>query len=89
VTRDHAPGLAEQRAVLAAARAILTRDDDAAHHYAGTGNCPQCTVVSSLQFGFALAAQLTGRQAFVDEGLRRALLDAVNAAQAEVDDAPN
>jgi hypothetical protein len=84
------PSLADQRAVLATARGILTHaDPDAAHDYARAGDCPECTVVCALQFGFALAAQLTGHQAFVSEGLRQVLLAAVEAAQRELDSGPN
>lgn len=87
---DHArPGLADQRATLAVARAVLNADPDAAHQAAGTGSCEACTVIAAAQFGFALVAQFTGQRMFVSEGLRVQLLAVVDAAQRELDAGPN
>ncbi len=54
----HRPGLADQRAALATARAILAADDGAAHEAAGTVSCQQCTTVAATSFGIAAAEQL-------------------------------
>ena len=90
MTHDHArPAIADQRAVLATARAVLAADPDAAHQAAGSGSCDACTVVAALQLGFALVAQFTGERMFVSEGLRLQLLAAVDATQQELDAAPN
>ncbi len=91
---EHArPDLADMRAALATARAILAdpdpdADPDAAHDYAGAGSCDSCTAIAGIQFGFTLAAVFTGKP-FVDEPLRLQLLAAVDAARRELDTAPN
>jgi hypothetical protein len=90
VDHDHArPDTADMRAALAAARAILTGDDQAAHAAAGSGSCPQCTARAGISFGIALASTLAGDKPFVSEPTRRAMLAAVDAAQRELDAAPN
>jgi len=87
---DHdRPSLADQRAVLATARAVLASDPAAAHEAAGTGSCDSCTVVAALQLGFALVAQFTGERMFVSESLRLQLVAAIDATQAELDSAGN
>lgn len=86
---DHArPGITDMRAALGTARAVLGADPDAAHEAAGAGSCPACTVVSAVQFGFALAASLTGQE-FVTGQLLARLLAAVDAAQRELDTGSN
>ncbi len=90
MTCDHArPDLADQRASLAVARAVLNADPGAAHQAAGTGSCEACTVIAALQLGFALVAQFTGQRMLVSEGLRVQLLAVVDATQAELDAAAN
>ena len=87
---DHArPGIADQRASLTVARAVLNADPDAAHQAAGTGSCEACTVIAAAQYGFALVAQFTGHRMFVSEGLRVQLLAVVDATEAELDAGPN
>jgi hypothetical protein len=87
---DHArPDLADQRAVLTTARAVLAADPGAAHQAAGSGSCEACTVVAALQLGFALVAQFTGERMFVSEGLRLQLAAAIDATQAELDAGSN
>jgi hypothetical protein len=87
----HRPSLADQRAVLAAARAVLAADPDAAHQAAESGSCAACTVVAALQLGFALAASLTTGEPFTAYGsqLHARLLAAVSTAQAELRAAQN
>jgi hypothetical protein len=85
---DHArPDTADQRAVLAVARVLLTTADpaDAAHDYAGSGDCLACTVVAAVQWGFALSATMATAEPFLSERLARAALAAVDAAQRELD----
>lgn len=88
---DHArPDLADMRAVLVTARAILDgADHDTAHQAAGAGFCPACTAVAGISFGITLASTLAGDQAFVSEQTRARLLAAVDATQQELDAAPN
>jgi hypothetical protein len=81
---DH-PDLADHRATLATARAVLARDPGAAHKAAGTGTCPGCTVICAMQLGFKLAARLTGERTGMSEDLRRVLLDAITETQAALD----
>ena len=83
------PDLADQRAVLAVARAVLAADPDAAHEAAGSGSCEACTVVAALQLGFALVAQFTGERMFVSESLRLQLAAVIDATQQELDAAGN
>ncbi len=87
---DHArPGLADQRAVLATARAVLDGDPGTAHHAAGSGSCQACTVIAAMQLGYALVAQFTGERMFVSEPLRLKLAAAIDATRAELDSAGN
>lgn len=89
MTHDHArPGITEQRATLATARAVLAIDPDAAHEAAGTGACDSCTVVAAVQLGFALCASLTGPP-FVTGELHARLVAAVTAAENKLRDAGN
>jgi hypothetical protein len=83
------PDLADQRAVLAVARAVLAADPDAAHEAARSGSCEPCTVVAALQLGFALVAQFTGERMFVSESLRLQLAAVIDATQQELDAAGN
>ena len=87
---DHArPGLAEHRAVLAVARAVLTADPEAAHEAAGAGSCDSCTVVAALQLGFTLHSVFAGESFGVSEPLRLKLLAAIDEIQARLDAASN
>jgi hypothetical protein len=87
---EHArPGPADMRAALAAARAILLRDDQAAHDAASAGTCPACTVMAGISFGIMLASTALGDAAFVSEPARLACLAAVDAAEGELRAAPN
>ena len=87
---EHArPGLDDMRASLAVARAILLRDDRAAHAAASAGSCPACTVMAGVSFGITLGSIMAGDPAFVSEPVRAALLAAVDAAEAELRAAPN
>jgi hypothetical protein len=89
MTHDPArPTIADQRAVLAAARAVILGADPAAHEAAAAGACPACTTLAAISFGFALAASVAG-ETLVSETLRLRLLAAVNTAQAELDAFPN
>ena len=77
--------LAEQRAVLAVARVLLTTTDlGAAHEAASGGSCPACTVVAAVQWGFTLSAALASAEPFLSERLARVALAAVDAAEAEL-----
>jgi hypothetical protein len=80
----HRPGLADHRAALAAARAILTGDDQAAHAAAGSGSCPQCTALDGISLGMQLVSTLAGEKLGVSPELARVMLAAVEAAEAEL-----
>ena len=84
------PAIADQRAVLAVAAAILTGAEPAAAHGAAVppGTCAACTVVAALQLGFALSAALAGMP-FVDGELAARLLALVEHAQAELEGGQN
>ena len=86
---DHRPGITEQRAVLATARAILALDPDAAHEAAGSGSCPECTVVAAVSFGFSLAASARGEMIGLSEELAARLAAVIAEAQAELDASAN
>jgi hypothetical protein len=87
---DHArPGLADMRAALATARAVLLGDDPAAHAAASAGSCPACTAMAGISFGITLGSIMAGDPAFVSEPVRGAMLAAVDAAEAELRAAPN
>jgi len=91
MTHDHAlPDLADQRAALAAARAILDgADHHTAHQAAQGGSCPVCTAVAGISFLITAVSTMAGDKLFVSERTRRALLAAVQAAQADLDAAAN
>ena len=88
---DHAlPGIADQRAVLATARAMLAdASPDVIHDEAAAGACPVCTAVAAVSFGFALVASAAGEMTGLSEPLRRRLLKAIGAAQQELDSGAN
>ena len=87
---DHTrPGITEQRAVLATARAVLNVDPAAAHQAAGSGACDACTVVAAVSFGFAMVASAAGEMTGLSEPLRVQLPAAIDAAEAELRAAPN
>lgn len=85
---DH-PGIADQRAVLAVARAVLNVDPASAHQAAGSGACNACTVVAAVSFGFAMVASAAGEMTGLSEPLRVQLAAAIDAAEAELRAAPN
>ena len=85
---DRGPGLADQRAVLATARAVLAGDQAAAHDSAGNGDCSACTVVCALQLGFMLAAGLAGQE-YVTEDLHGRILALLEPAQEILDASPD
>jgi hypothetical protein len=87
---DHyRPGIPDQLAVLAAARAILTTaDNDAAHKAAGSGSCPSCTAVAAIWLGITIAQQLTGPE-FVNGPLAPRLLAMIAETERELRAAPN
>jgi hypothetical protein len=89
MTHDHArPGLAEQRAVAAAALAVLGDDPEGAAIATLRAPCTVCAVISALQLGNSLAAAVTG-EPFMSETLRRRLLALVGHAGAELRAASN
>ena len=77
------------RAALAVARAILTGDDPAAHDAAASGTCPTCTTVAAMSFGFIARPPCWPASAAVRvRAGPRAMLAAVDAAEAELRAAP-
>jgi hypothetical protein len=89
MTHDHdRPGLAEQRAVAAAALAVLSDDPEGAAIASLRAPCTACAVISALQLGNSLAAAVAG-EPFVSETLRLRLLALVGHADAELRAAPN
>jgi hypothetical protein len=89
VTHDHGrPDIRVQRAVLAIARALLDNDREAAALATLRVPCVPCLVLATAWFGFAMAAEAAG-ETFMSEGLRARLLAAIDAAQGELDAAPN
>jgi hypothetical protein len=81
--------IADQRAVLAVARAVLNVDPEAAHKAAApTGTCPECVTIAAVQLGFAWIAELTGAP-MVTGKLRETLLAAVERAEARLREAGN
>lgn len=87
---EHRPALSAQRAALAIARAALTGDDDTAIAAAETVPCPVCLALTVTHYWIAVAAIIDGnRTGLVTERVRRKLLDAADAAQRELDAAPN
>ena len=97
---DHdRPGIAEQRAALAAARAMLTTAELGAAHQAaeaamasGAGPdparpCAACATVAAASFGIAVAEQLAAGLArkLLDTGLiRAAILDTIAATERDL-----
>jgi hypothetical protein len=84
---DHArPGIPEQRAALAVARAVILGADTDAHEAAAVdGACPACTTIAGISFGFAVAATIAGETGLMSQAMRLRLLAAVKATQAELD----
>jgi hypothetical protein len=84
---DHArPGIAEQRAALATARAIILGADADAHEAATAGGaCPACTAIAGISLGFAVAASMAGETGLMSQAMRLSLLAWVKATQAELD----
>lgn len=91
MTHDHArPDIADMRAALATVRAILDgADHGTTHEAASAGSCPECVATAGISFMIATVSTLLGDKAFVSERTRRVLLAAVEAAQREMDAAPN
>ena len=85
------PAIADQRAVLAVAAAILTGTEPAAVHDSATppGTCPACVATAALQFGFTLCVSLAGPDFIMTEQLRVHLLTLVQHADAELRAAGN
>jgi hypothetical protein len=88
---DHArPDAADMRASLATARAILDgADPSTAHETAESGTCAACVAVAGISFMVTVVSTLAGDTTVVSERSRRAMLAAVQAAQRELDSAPN
>jgi hypothetical protein len=91
VTTKHAqPAPADQRAVIACAKAVLASNPAAAHKAASPpGTCPACVVIAAVQLGFALCASLTDSFPFVTDELHARLAELVEHAAAELAAAPN
>jgi hypothetical protein len=86
---DHArPDIRVQRTVLIIARSLLGNDREAAALATLAAPCPVCLAIATMQFGYALAAELAGA-GFVTGPLRARLLAAIDAAQLELDVAGN
>jgi hypothetical protein len=87
---EHArPDLADMRASLAVARAILLGDDPGAHAAASAGSCPACTAMAGISFGITLASTFAGDKTLVSEPIRLAMLDAIASTEGELRAAPN
>ena len=85
---NHArPGIADQRAVIALARAVAAGDPQAAA-LATLAPCPACLAIATMQLGYALAASVAG-ETFVTEPLLRRLLGLLDEAERELGAAPN
>jgi hypothetical protein len=82
---EHRPDLADHRAVLAAALAVLARDPGAAYEAAGTVTCPECAQITALQLGFKVAAWLNGELEGMSEELRQVLVGMLTETQAALD----
>jgi hypothetical protein len=89
MTSDHRPGMSEQRAALATARAILLGADADAHQAAQAGHCPACTTIAGISFVITVTSTMAGDKMFVSERVARVLLAAVDAAQLELDSSAN
>jgi hypothetical protein len=89
MTHEHRPDLAAQRAALAVARAELTGDHEAAIG-AAEALCGVCLALTITNYWIAVAAILDGnRTGMVTERVRRRLLAAADAAEAELRASPN
>jgi hypothetical protein len=87
---DHArPDLADMRASLAAARAIVLGDDPAAHDAASAGSCPACVAVAGISLGIKLVSDLAGDGPLVSKPVRLAILDALATIEGELRAAGN
>jgi len=87
---DHGPGPTAQRATLAIARAVLAGNPDAAIAAAATVPCPVCLALTVTNYWIAVAAVIDGnRTGLVTEQVRRKLLAAVEATEAELRAAGN
>lgn len=84
---DHArPDLADMRAALGTARAILDGADHGTdHEAAAAGSCPECTAAAGISFVITATSTMLGDKAFVSERTRRVLLAAVESAEGELD----
>ena len=90
MTHDHAqPDLADMRATLATCRAVLALDPATAHQAAGSGTCPECTVIAAVSFGFSLAASAAGEMTGLPEPVRARLTAAITETERELRSAPN
>lgn len=79
------PGIADQLAALAMARATLGGADPAAvRQAAGDRACPACTAVAGVSLGITLAATLAGEKLGVSPELARVMLAGVDALEAEL-----
>lgn len=90
MTEDHhRPDIPEQRAVLAAARAMLQGSSpDQLHHAAEGGDCPACATLAAVSFGFAIAQQLAGA-GFVNGPLAPRLLTWIDQTEADLNSMGN
>jgi hypothetical protein len=88
MTSEHHPGPAEQQAVLAAARAMLHGDDQAAHDAAATAPCPACATMAAIAFGWAIAAELDGARV-TSAPFRVQMLGFIAQAQRDIREAQN
>ena len=77
------PGIPDQRAVLAAYRAVLHGDNDAARQAAAAGTCPACTTVAAVSFALTIAQELAGA-GFVNGPLAPWLLGVITETEAEL-----
>jgi hypothetical protein len=87
---EHGPGPAAQRATIAIARAALTGNPGAAVEAAATVPCPVCLGLTVTHYWIAVYAIMRGnRTGLVTDQVRRELLAAADAADAELRSAPN
>ena len=92
MTCDHPrPCPADLRAAIDVTRSVLDGAGHAEGHQAATGRgiCPACVAVAAASLGVALASTLVGDTGLMSERVRLALLDAVDATEAELGAAPN
>jgi hypothetical protein len=83
---DHArPDLADQRAALVVARAILDGADPDAHEAADAGgSCAACVALAGISFMATVVSTVLGDEAFLSERTRQVILAAIDAAEAEL-----